>query len=68
MSKTLVIAVAGIAGLTGIALAVIIGGIVLDGATVGLISTIVGGISACVTAVSSRAQGPAQAQAPRSES
>jgi hypothetical protein len=69
MSKTVVVALAGIASLTVVGLAVvggaIAGGVLGDGATVGLIGTIVGGIGMCVTAVSSRAQSPTAKAEPR---
>lgn len=67
MSKTLVVSLVGIVCLTVVAMAVVVGatraGTLSDGAMVGLIGTIVGGISTCVTAVSSRAQGPTSATA-----
>lgn len=60
MSKTLAAALCGILALAILGIVVAVGAIVkggaLDGATVGLLGTIVSGITACVMAVSSRAQ------------
>lgn len=60
MSKTLAAALCGIVALAILGVTVAVGAIVkggaLDGATVGLMGTIVSGITACVMAVSSRAQ------------
>lgn len=64
MGKTLTVAVIGIVSLTTIGLAVvggaIYGGTLSEGSTVGLIGTIVGAVTTCITAVSSRAQVPTQ--------
>lgn len=62
MSKTLIACLVGVGSLTLLGLTVTIAvslhGIVLDGATVGLLSTIVAGITGSVGMVASRAQGP----------
>lgn len=59
MSKTLAIASVGIASLTLLGLTITVGSIIKgnigDGAIIGLLATVVGGITGCVTAVASRA-------------
>ena len=62
MSKTLAIASVGISSLTLLGLTITVGSIIKgnigDGAIIGLLATVVGGITGCVTAVASRAAPP----------
>lgn len=69
MSKTLAIASVGIASLTLLGLTITIGSILKgnigDGAIIGLLATVVGGITGCVTAVASRAAPSSKATDPK---
>lgn len=71
MSKTVIVALAGIICITAICLATlasVMAGVSVDGTTVTLIVSMGGNIMACVGVVGSRSQSPAVARPGRAES
>ena len=71
MSKTVIVALAGIVCITAICLATlasVMAGVAVDGATVTLIVSMGGNIMACVGVVGSRSQSPAATRTARGDS